>query len=116
MSRTHLAAALLALQAATGLKEQDFRKCSDTPFCQLHRKAPEHGFQVEVSSVAYADGVLTARLHSAESPLPLGSGATMPFVSGKVHARHEPSVAHTFEYTSSVNWPAPSGPRIKDQM
>ena len=53
MSRTHLAAALLALlHAATGLKEQDFRKCSDTPFCQLHRKAPEHGFQVEVSSVA----------------------------------------------------------------
>lgn len=66
MSRTHLTAALLlALHVTTGLKEQDFRKCSDTPFCQLHRTAPENGFQVEASSVAYADGALTARLHSA---------------------------------------------------
>jgi alpha 1,3-glucosidase len=67
MSRTHLAAALFVLHVTTGLKEQDFRKCSDTPFCQLHRLAPEHGFQfqVEASSVAYANGALTARLHNA---------------------------------------------------
>ena len=62
---------LLALRATAGLKEKDFRKCSDTPFCQLHRTAPEHSFQVEASSVAYGDGALTARLHGAESPLPL---------------------------------------------
>ena len=94
MRRTHLTAALLlALHATTGFKEQDFRKCSDTPFCQLHRTAPEHGFQVEASSVAYADGALTARLHSAESPLPLqialsvlGSGAV------RVHIDEDESV------------------------
>ena len=84
MSPTPLATALLilALRGTTGFKERDFRKCSDTPFCQLHRTPPTHSFQVEASSVAYADGVLTARLHGAESPLPLrialsvlGSGA-----------------------------------------
>ena len=123
MSRTHLAAALLALlHAATGLKEQDFRKCSDTPFCQLHRKAPEHGFQVEVSSVAYADGVLTARLHSAESPLPLqialsvlGSGAVRVRIAEDEHVplealdRADPAVPKPEEWDDEMDgeWVAP---------
>jgi alpha 1,3-glucosidase len=84
--------ALLLIAPAHALKEHDFRKCGDTPFCKLHRSPPSHGgFEVDVPSVAHADNVLTARLRCAEAKeclLPLRLAVSV-LASGAVRAQIE---------------------------
>ena len=54
------------------VKEHDFRKCGDTPFCLTHRKLPAHGWHVNSSSVHVAEGLLRAQLvPPASNQLPL---------------------------------------------
>ena len=43
----------LLLAAASGVKEHDFRKCRDTPFCGRHREPPETAEPFRVGSVTF---------------------------------------------------------------
>ena len=65
-ARAVLWVALLGTVAA--LKEHDFRKCRDTPFCKSHRAAASHAWTVNASAVAFAKGVLSARLVPPSEP------------------------------------------------
>ena len=86
---------LAGLDSTLAVKEADFRKCRDTPFCEKHRTPPADdsaagGWRVEVASVSTsATGVWTARvLPPDQTQLPLELRVSM--LSTVRHTRLEP--------------------------
>ena len=104
---------LLALMFtdATALKEHDFRKCADTPFCKLHRNQPPFTWAVNASSVTFSDNALRAQLLPSgtdEPLLPLLATLTV-LVSGavRVHISDDPNLPSS---DLEMNDPAVSKP------
>ena len=61
---------LLLVASSTGLKEHDFRKCKDTPFCRAHRALQNHsdgGWAADASTVQ-SPGDGTLRVHKMPAP------------------------------------------------
>jgi Galactose mutarotase-like/Glycosyl hydrolases family 31 len=55
------------VQQATCFKEHDFKKCTDSAFCQRMRGAPQPEYRVLEGSVQVSDGRLQATLHNVEA-------------------------------------------------
>eukprot|EP00966_Prymnesium_polylepis_P065821 1527282-Prymnesium_polylepis.1 len=109
MRRTLLLTACAAC-AVVALKEHDFRKCNDTPFCRKHRAPPAQDGGWTVNSVRATDGALSALLVPPdEHSLPLrvivsvlGSGAT------RIHVDEDPDLPLSSLETADPSVPKPA--------
>ena len=70
MSAARIPLLLLLISAASALKEHDFRKCDDSPFCKSFRKSAPTEWTVKDVALA-ADGALRAQIVAPEPQLPL---------------------------------------------
>ena len=92
----HWLALAIVVAPSQALKEHDFRKCRDTPFCQKHRNEPPPPTAVvDAASVAFDAQVLTARIMPAlpQRPLPLQlSLSVLPSGAVRVKIDEDPAV------------------------
>lgn len=118
------------LHITLGLKEGDFRKCADTPFCRVHRAPPTHTAAWVVNSTSVSFVFKSGSLHAqllppaelpAELPLVLSisvlrSGAVRvrfvedPTIPSSALERPDPDVSKPEVWDDEMDgpWDAPS--------